>query len=439
MSDGGAVAFAPVDGTDGTAIAMVNGSGWTPTPVYALFQGSDWQPAGASSSAHAVPAVTAPYGTMTYAGPSWLEIGSWEEAVATGDLTGDGLADVVLTTTEYFDDAHDHSAFLFVQEADNRLVLTQQVRMSAETGGSMYPAIGDIDDDGVNELVVASGDGVDVFRQGAGGLSAAQPLSFGDDLIDVAIRDVDADQAADLVALSDTGVRVRYGDGKGGFAPTVLVSAYRGFVLELADMTGDGRLDLVVQLGQLIQVSVQASPRTFAEPLRYQAPAGYLRGIGSMAVGDVTGDAKPDVVVTVSGNAPDAQVHVLTHDSAGIMGRWIRYPVWEIPHSVVIADMNNDGRNDVALVHGGWRHAGVLLQRPDGWLGNEFLSPQLPPASSFTPRGLAVADLNNDGRKDLVMANYNAGLVVVPQGPAAASTKVEAGQTVMGLRSAVGG
>ncbi|MER7330473.1 MULTISPECIES: hypothetical protein [unclassified Micromonospora] len=46
----------------------------------------------------------------------------------------------------------------------------------------------------------------------------------------------------------------------------------------------------------------------------------------------------------------------------------------------------------------------------------------MPAASSFTPHGLAVADINDDGLKDLLMANYNYGLVVVPQRPAAAAT-----------------
>ncbi|TQJ25625.1 VCBS repeat protein [Micromonospora sp. A202] len=432
MSAAGAVAFVNVDGTDGTAIAMVNGTGWTPTSVYAQFQGYDWQPSGASVSGDAVPVVTQPYGSVVFAAPSWLKLGSWEEAVATGDLTGDGLSDVVVTTTEYADDAHDHSAFLFVQEAENQLVLKQQLATSTPTGGSMYPVIGDLDGDGADELVVATGDGVDVFRRTGSGLSTAEHLSFADDLIDLKLCDLDGDGRTDIVAVSDNGVLVRYGDDSGGFAPVALVSPHRGFVLDAVDMTGDGRPDLVVQLGQLIQISTQTAPRSFADPVGYQAPAGHLRTVSSMAVGDVTGDGRKDVVVTVSGNAPNAQVQVLTHDSGGVFGRWIRYPVYEIPDAIAIADVNNDGRDDVAITHGGWSSAGVLLQRPDGWLGNEFRVSQLPPASSFTPRGLAVADINNDGLKDLLMANYNYGLVVVPQRPAATSAatspKVQVGR-----------
>jgi hypothetical protein len=60
-------------------------------------------------------------------------------------------------------------------------------------------------------------------------------------------------------------------------------------------------------------------------------------------------------------------------------------------------------------------------------LGNEVLTGRLPPASSFTPRGLAVADINDDGLNDLPMANYNAGLVVAPQESTGSATPLQLG------------
>ncbi|MEO3929988.1 VCBS repeat-containing protein [Micromonosporaceae bacterium B7E4] len=99
-------------------------------------------------------------------------------------------------------------------------------------------------------------------------------MSFADDVNDLTLADLDVDGRTDIVAVSDNGVLVRYGDGTGGFAPAALVSAHRGFVLDVVDMTGDSRPDLVVQLGQVIQISSQTGPRSFAEPVTYQAPAG---------------------------------------------------------------------------------------------------------------------------------------------------------------------
>ena len=48
-------------------------------------------------------------------------VGSWPEAVAIGDVTGDGRADVVMTTSYYFDPANDFRLFVFAQAADRTL------------------------------------------------------------------------------------------------------------------------------------------------------------------------------------------------------------------------------------------------------------------------------------------------------------------------------
>jgi FG-GAP-like repeat/Fibronectin type III domain/FG-GAP repeat len=425
MSDGGPVGFASVDGRTGNADLVING-GWTPTAVFAQFQGANWLPAGASASGEVTPAVVPPYGSLAFAGPSWLQVGSWEDGVATGDLTGDGLADIVMTTTEYSDDAHDHAVYLFVQEAGNLLVLRQQAATSTPSGGSMVPVVGDLDGDGVNEALVASGDGIDVFHpDGTGaGLSAPQPLSFGGPVADYRLTDLDGDGRRDLVAMTDSGVVARYGID-GGLTPPMPVSSHRGLVLDVADLSGDGRPDLAVHYGLTVEVSVQTSARSFGVPTAYPVPLGYAPIIGSLATGDVTGDGRADVVVTVSGNSPGARVQVLTRDASGVLGRWIQYPVFEVPDAVVLTDMNHDNRLDVVVAHGGYWRVGVLLQRPDGWLGTEYLTIQLPPASSIAPRGLAAADISNDGSPDLVMANYNYGLVVVPQGmPSTAAATV---------------
>jgi hypothetical protein len=106
------------------------------------------------------------------------------------------------------------------------------------------------------------------------------------------------------------------------------------------------------------------------------------------------------------------------------LGELIRYPLYESPDAIAIADMNGDDRDDVTITHG-WQRAGVLLQRPDGWLGNKVLTGQLPPASSFTPLGLAVADINDDDLNDLLMANCNAGLVVSSQEATASATPLQ--------------
>jgi hypothetical protein len=48
-------------------------------------------------------------------------VGSWPEAVAIGDVTGDGRNDVVMTTSFYFDEPNDYRLWVFAQTADGNL------------------------------------------------------------------------------------------------------------------------------------------------------------------------------------------------------------------------------------------------------------------------------------------------------------------------------
>jgi len=79
---------------------------------------------------------------------------------------------------------------------------------------------------------------------------------------------------------------------------------------------------------------------------------------------------------------------------------------------MVVADLDMDGNSDVILLHGGWNAAGVYRQTSPGTLLAEQLL-TLPYASSYNRQGLAVGDINGDGRPDVVVADYNNGLVVL--------------------------
>jgi hypothetical protein len=71
-----------------------------------------------------------------------------------------------------------------------------------------------------------------------------------------------------------------------------------------------------------------------------------------------------------------------------------------------------DGRLDVVTLHGGWNSGGVYLQTSAGQLSAEKLF-NLPYASSYNPQGLGLGDVNGDGTPDIVIADYNHGLLVV--------------------------
>ncbi len=347
--------------------------------------------------------------------------GSWPEAVAIGDVTNDGRNDVVLTTSYYFDQAHDFHLFVFAQDPSGHL--TSAVTYTATGTYSNPPktvSIGDINNDGKNEVVVGnSGKNIEIFVQdGSGGfVTIATYPTVNSDKIKIA--DLNHDGRMDVVGIGwGTNTVDVFLQNSGGTldAPVTYNVTHGGYDdLEVGDVNNDGLMDIIVMSGQLyadpnIAVLIQKSDGTFNPPVYYSVGGNILTS--GVAVGDVTGDSLQDIVVSYGGNRPSSYIGVFSQNNFGTLNSVTSYSSYDIPEPVEIADMNNDGRKDVIVAHGGWMTLGVYLQSANGKLQPEENYP-IPYASSYNPHGLAVGDINSDGLNDVVIADYNNGLVVL--------------------------
>lgn len=81
----------------------------------------------------------------------------------------------------------------------------------------------------------------------------------------------------------------------------------------------------------------------------------------------------------------------------------VSYAVGNTPRDVATADVNGDGRLDAVVAVKGDNNIAVLLGNGDGTLQPPALYP-----TGANPTGVAVADLNGDGKLDIVTANYTA-------------------------------
>ncbi len=128
----------------------------------------------------------------------------------------------------------------------------------------------------------------------------------------------------------------------------------------------------------------------------------------------MNGDAKPDLVVTnwCGENFLSQQLDVLLGNGDGTFQPAVSYSSGgEVPESVVVADINGDGKPDL-LVANWWQSfqhtqngsVGVLLGNGDG----TFQPPMIYGSGGYGAASVAVADVNRDGKPDLVVANCEA-------------------------------
>jgi len=339
-------------------------------------------------------------------------------AVAIGDVTGDGLADVVVTGSLGFTD---YRVFVFAGRPDGSLD-TPVSYTSAGTGS--YPiqtvAVGDVTGDGQADVVVgASNLGIEVFPQLDSGTLGAPTLIETPDSLRVGIGNLGGGAGLDVVSIGwgTNTASVFLDDGSGHLAAPVVYPVRHGGYddLEVGDVSGDGLDDVVVMSGQTyaipnVSVLPQLAGGGFGAPAEYRvADQVNSSGIG---VGDVTLDGRADVVASYGGNQPSARLAVFAQTTGGLLAPPMAYMSYDIPGPVEVIDMDGDGRADVVTLHTGWRKAGVYRNQVGGILGQEELY-TLPSNSSFDPHGLAVGDVTGDGWPDLAIADPNNGLVLL--------------------------
>lgn len=179
--------------------------------------------------------------------------------------------------------------------------------------------------------------------------------------------------------------------------------------LVVADLDGDGRVDVVVNPAAAGEVWVF---RNVSGPgdLRFEAPLGLPNGaVGTaglstdVAVGDFDRDGRVDLAVV---NASDGRVAVYrntsTSGAVSFAGK-VEFEVAQDPRRVAVGDLDGDGRPDLVVGHGA--PAGLSLLRNTGAPGTvafEAGGVHLPLTAALAE--LAVADLDRDGKPDVVAA-----------------------------------
>jgi hypothetical protein len=220
--------------------------------------------------------------------------------------------------------------------------------------------------------------------------------------INVAVADVNGDGKPDLICANYSDptntltILTNNGSGVFGSNASLAVSTGVGLVV-VADFNGDGKPDLVCNgNGTSLTVLTNNGSGLFTNSVTLNTdllPAG-------IAAADMAGNGRPGVV---SANYLSDTLSVFTNGAPGLRANPVQsltLPAGSRPIWIVAADINGDGKPDLICANYASNSVSIFTNRGDG-----VFSFNATVAAGSNPRRLTVADINGDGKPDLIVAN----------------------------------
>ena len=343
-------------------------------------------------------------GDVTFVSHSLTVASSESVAVAAGDFDGDSHLDLVIS-------------------GDPLLALVRGDGKGGFINGGRVPggqqpvdfALADLDEDGDLDMAIANHDTDYLTILLGDGHGAFRPAPDSPLRIDVsphphAVRaaDLDADGHIDLVVdhRQGEGLLILRGLGTGTFeSPGTLVKVggdpYRG--MALGDLDGDGRLDLVTpnprEVGILFNASNGGIAFRQATPVAAETPF-------AVRLGDFNSDGWLDLISASGEGSPLVQIFLGDGKGGFTEAGDSPFRLAAGAKNIAVGDFNGDGIEDAAVAC--WQFSNVLVLLG----GRDAIRTGTLPGGEH-PWGLAAADLNEDGKDDLVIADDGAPSVTV--------------------------
>jgi len=226
----------------------------------------------------------------------------------------------------------------------------------------------------------------------------------------VATGDFNSDGVPDVATANngDGSVSILIGNSDGTFQAARNYSLGAGIKpdsIACGDFNGDGKMDLATANSSNDNISVLLGNGDGTFP----TPVNYSTGMGtapiSIIMGDLNQDGKLDLATA---DVSTGEVSVLLGSGNGTFQAAISYPASPgiNPYSITVGDFNGDGKPDVATANAGSNDVSLLLGNGNGtFQAAVTYATGDGVTAGITPLSIISIDLNGDGKLDLATAN----------------------------------
>lgn len=366
-------------------------------------------PAGAYAFDHATP--------MHLVSPNQYTVG-----IVSGDANGDSRTDLFVLTGSWdrFNPyPGDYALYLYRQNPDGTLAAPMATPVPHIQLNDVMAV--DLNHDDYIDIVFTGDDysgvntGLFVMLGGVSGMAAPvryEPISGA---LALQQADMNGDGHMDVLAGG-----IYYGNGMGALVATKSVPPVSaGYAPLMHDFNGDGRPDLLwgwdTQTDSGIAVAYHDGIDNFSPPITFPGAGAPKRSGFWPVIGDFDSDGIEEVIFSIDANAPNAKLTRWIHTPGGgfeYAGEWSTY---DVPQTLISADMNNDGLDDLLVRHSGWSSVGYLQQtRMDNgtfWLDREVKA-YASVYNQAQQHSMTVGDFNSDDCLDIAVSGTNSGLQI---------------------------
>jgi hypothetical protein len=344
--------------------------------------------------------VLAGNGDGTFGPGMSYQVGSYLTGLAVSDFNGDGKPDLAVSVGS--EPVTKGGLVIWLNQGDGTFRKDASYHVGESPNGL---AVADFNGDGASDLAVITSVGTNAalgIMLGNGDGTFQPPVYYfavGAYPTSIAVGDFNGDGKPDLVVTGGyAAVAILLNRGDGTFKLDHYY--YPGGLLIVADMNGDGNADLVLS-GSSVIIMLGGGNGTFQHVLHYSLGSRHsLPSPSSVAVADLNGDGKPDLAVT---STDDSAVLIMLGNGDGTFQSPVAYAASVSAGSVAVGDFNRDGKLDLVVVG---TSLSILFGNGDG---------TFQPAVSIGTGGAVVvaADFNRDGKLDLAVSGLVADTVSI--------------------------